>query len=180
VTSEAGTGDADVVALYTRAYPRLVGVLTLVGGSRPDAEEIAQEAFARLLVHWGRVSAYEDPEGWVRTVAVRMLVSRRRRQRVASLGLARLARQPAPAGGGDPPEERLDVLAALGRLTAPQRAVVVLHHLLDLPVERVAADLGVPVGTVKSRLARARAALATDLSADEPADLSTDRMDGSV
>jgi RNA polymerase sigma-70 factor (ECF subfamily) len=171
VSTDPGTGDADVVALYTRAYPRLVGVLTLVGGSRPDAEEIAQEAFARLLVHWGRVSAYEDPEGWVRTVAVRMLVSRRRRQRVASLGLARLAQEPA-ASGGDPPEDRLDVLVALGRLAPPQRAVVVLHHLLDLPVERVAADLGVPVGTVKSRLARARAALGTALS--------TDRVDGSV
>ena len=45
-----------------------------------------------------------------------------------------------------------------------QRKAVVLHHLLDLPVDQVAVELGVPVGTVKSRLARARGALATRLA----------------
>jgi RNA polymerase sigma-70 factor (ECF subfamily) len=45
--------------------------------------------------------------------------------------------------------------------------VIVLHYLLDLPVDQVAAELGVPVGTVKSRLARARAALAIRLGPEE-------------
>ncbi len=46
--------------------------------------------------------------------------------------------------------------------------MVVLHHLADLPVAEVAATLGIPVGTVKARLARGRAALARFLSDDEP------------
>ena len=53
---------------------------------------------------------------------------------------------------------------ALQALPLAQRKVVVLHHLLDLPIDRVAAELGVPAGTVKSRLARARAALAAQLA----------------
>jgi RNA polymerase sigma-70 factor (ECF subfamily) len=69
-----------------------------------------------------------------------------------------------PAGNADPPTlDGLAVTAALRDLPAAQRAAVVLHHLLDLPVEQVAVELGVPVGTVKSRLTRARRALAASL-----------------
>ena len=56
--------------------------------------------------------------------------------------------------------DRLDLLAALRRLPAAQREVIGLHHLADLPVAEVAETLGVPVGTVKARLSRGRAALA--------------------
>ena len=54
------------------------------------------------------------------------------------------------AAGGEPPES--------------QRHAIVLHHLCDLPVEEVAALPGVPLGTVKARLSRGRAALAAALS----------------
>ena len=56
--------------------------------------------------------------------------------------------------------DRVDVAAALRALPLPMRAMLVLHHGLGLPVEQVADQLGVPVGTVKSRLSRARAAFA--------------------
>jgi RNA polymerase sigma-70 factor (ECF subfamily) len=62
------------------------------------------------------------------------------------------------------PAEVPGLMEALRALPVAQRKVVVLHHLLDLPVEQVAAELGVPVGTVKSRLARARGALASRLA----------------
>jgi RNA polymerase sigma-70 factor (ECF subfamily) len=52
-------------------------------------------------------------------------------------------------------------------LPARQRHVVVLHHLVGLPVEQIAAELDVPVGTVKSRLSRGRAALAPLLTVEE-------------
>jgi RNA polymerase sigma-70 factor, ECF subfamily len=151
----------DVRTLYTAAYGRLVGILAVAAGDRDEAEEVVQEAFVRLLPRWSKISRYDDPEAWVRQVAFRLLANRRRRRRLAhrlQLG----AREGLPANS----EESLDVSRALAALPFNQRQVVVLHHLLDLPVDQVAAELGVPVGTVKSRLARARAALLPLLGAE--------------
>ena len=143
--------------LYAASCPGLIGYLTVLGGNRADAEEVAQEAFVRLLEHWPRVAQYDDPRAWVRQVATRMLISRARRRTVARLGLRRLDVQPTTESA---PEDRLDLAAALRRLPIGWRAVVLLHHVDDLPVEEIAAQLRIPVGTVKSRLSRARAALA--------------------
>ena len=55
-------------------------------------------------------------------------------------------------------------MAALRRLPLAQREAIALHYLADLPVAEVASSLGVPVGTVKTRLSRGRAALAVLLS----------------
>ena len=95
----------------------------------------------------------------MRRVAMNLATDGFRRARRRLLVAARLAPHP------DPPStlERVAVAEALRGLPVIQRKAVVLHYLLDLPVEQVAAELGVPVGTVKSRLARARAALATQL-----------------
>ena len=144
---------------YAAAYPRLVGLLTAMAGGAEDAESAAQDAFVALIPRWSRISRYDDPEAWVRQVAVRKLVSRQRRTAVAAKALPRLVgEQVAPP----PAPERLDVEAALRRLPIEQRAVLVLHHALQLPVEEVAVVVGTPVGTVKSRLSRARKAFAAD------------------
>lgn len=148
-----------VAELYRRTCPQLVGLLTSIGGNRSDAEEIAQDAFVALLRNWEKVSGYEDPAGWVRGAAVRALISRRRRDAVARRGVLRLAARDghlvAHPGAGS-----VDLDRALSRLSMEHRAVLFLHHVMDLPVDEVAAELGTPVGTVKSRLARARAAVA--------------------
>lgn len=166
VTSVGGDA-SDVRAFYAAAYPPLVRVLALTAGDVDEAEEIVQEAFIRLLPRWGTVGRYDDPEAWVRKVAFRLLANRQRRVRLARRLLPALApphADPAPSG------DRVDVNRALARLPFTQRQVVVLHHLLDLPVEQVAAELGVPTGTVKSRLARARVVL-TPLLGLEVADV---------
>ncbi len=59
-------------------------------------------------------------------------------------------------------------MEALKQLPEPTRRAIVLHHLCDLPVDQVAAEMGVPVGTVKARLSRGRAALASLLSDEAP------------
>ena len=156
--------DAQLPDLYAATSARLVGLLTAMGGSAEDAEdaeEVCQEAWARLVVRWEKVRGYDDPEAWVRGVAVRLLISRRRRRTVAARLLPVLASRAVVA---EPSAAAVDLSAALAVLPLEQRAVVVLHHALDLPVEEVARVLEIPVGTVKSRLSRGRAALAAVLS----------------
>ena len=159
--------DADVAGVYARACPPLVGLLTVMGGSPAEAEEVAQDAFVKLLEHWDRVRDHEQVDAWLRTVAVRILISRHRRRQVARLGLQRLGSRPLPAAASVP-DERLDVAAALATLPVGHRAVLLLHHVHDLPVDEVATLLRVPPGTVKSRLSRARAALAPLLADPDP------------
>jgi RNA polymerase sigma-70 factor (ECF subfamily) len=146
---------SDVAALYRRTWPRLIGVLVSIGGSRADAEEVAQDAYVKLLARWDSIRRYDDPEAWVRAVAVRTLISRLRRQQVAHRALSRLTGRPGTVRGPD--GDALDVAAALARITP------------DLPVEQIAEELQVAPGTVKSRLARARHALGPLLEVSENA-----------
>lgn len=150
-------GRDGIAAFYAATYARLVGGLTVACGSRADAEEVVQEAFARLLPRWSTVSAYEDPEAWVRTVAFRLSASRWRRAKVAARGLARLG---PPAEVRPPDVARVEAERLLADLPRIYREVLVLHHAFDLSVEQIARELGVPAGTVKSRLSRGRDAAA--------------------
>jgi RNA polymerase sigma factor (sigma-70 family) len=156
VTSAILEATTDTVAgFYAATYPRLVGVLTVACGNRGDAEEVVQEAFVRLIPRWGTVSRYDDPEAWVRMVAFRLSRSRWQRAGVAARALLRLG---PPDDVAPPDAARVDADRVLAALPRGHREVLVLHHGLGLPVEQVAAELGIPVGTVKSRLSRARAA----------------------
>ncbi|WP_202619158.1 RNA polymerase sigma factor [Ornithinimicrobium cavernae] len=153
--------DVGLADYYPLAFRRLVGTLRVMGVPGPDAAEIAQEAFVRLIPRWDRVRTYESPDGWLRTVAWRIWLNRRRGDRRLTV----MEEPPEPP----PPEhvsraDRLTLLAALEDLPQGHREVVVLHYLHDLPVGRIATELGIAEGTVKSRLSRARSALATALT----------------
>jgi RNA polymerase sigma-70 factor, ECF subfamily len=151
--------------LYTSAFGRLVGQLFLVTGDLHEAEEVVQEAFTRAAGRWPRLREYDVPEQWVRRVAIDLATDGRRRVRRR---LAVLAQLDAEAAAVVPPisVDGLAVAAALATLPRRQRQVVVLRYLLDLPVREVASQLSMPVGTVKSRLARARSALAAQLDVE--------------
>jgi RNA polymerase sigma-70 factor, ECF subfamily len=149
--------------LYTSAFGRLVGQLFLVTGNLHEAEEVVQEAFTRAAGRWPRLRDYDLPEMWVRRVAINLATDGRRR---VQRRLAVLAQLDADAVVPPISEEGLAVAAALRTLPRRHRQVVVLHYLLDLPVQEVARQLAVPVGTVKSRLARARRALAAQLDVE--------------
>jgi RNA polymerase sigma-70 factor, ECF subfamily len=151
--------DRDFDEFYAANYGRFVVQLYAVTGSLPDAEDAVQEAFARASVHWGRVGGYELPEAWVRRVALNVAFTGLRRTRRRMEALTRAAPPPAPPLPG----ASLELVEALRRLPLQFRQVLVLHHLADLPVERVAGELGIAVGTAKSRLSRARDALARQL-----------------
>lgn len=153
------TGGFD--AFYGAAASRLQGQLYLLTGDREEARDCVQEAFERAWLRWAEVSLLADPEAWVRTVARRLAVSRWRRARN---GLTAWTRRHADAAETGPPsEDHVALVRALGELPAAQREALVLHHLCDLDVQAVAAETGANVNTVKSRLARGRAALAVVL-----------------
>jgi RNA polymerase sigma-70 factor (ECF subfamily) len=99
---------------------------------------------------------------------------RRVRRRLAVMVRLRVELEPRQP----PPAEVPGLAEALRALPMAQRKAVVLHHLLDLPVDQVAVELGVPVGTVKSRLARARGALATLLALEAEAGRLGDQRGG--
>jgi RNA polymerase sigma-70 factor, ECF subfamily len=159
-----GTGLEEV---YAGQYRRLVVLVTAVAGSRMDAEEAVQEAFVRALGLTGRRAAVADPEAWLYQVAVNLVRSRWRRARLGFRLAAGLARDddqaPSPHAQAD---TRLVLLDALQKLPFEQREALALHYLADLPVADVAQRVGVPLGTVKARLSRGRAALARLLGDD--------------
>ena len=152
----------DLRDLYAASYARLVGTVGAVCGDRHEAEEAVQDAFVRLMGKWPTVSRYDDPEAWVRKVALRQVSNRRRK---ALNGLRAALRHGPPPDVPGPTPAGIDAERALAALPEQQRAVIVLHRL-GLGPDAIADALGVPAGTVKSRLARARAALAPMLRED--------------
>jgi RNA polymerase sigma-70 factor (ECF subfamily) len=156
------SGARSVEELYAASYVRLVGVVGAITRDHHEAEEAVQEAFVRLLRHWPKVSGYEDPEAWVRGAALRLLSNRRRKAVNALRAAVRLGPPPTEPG---PSPLTVDLARGLAALPRQQREAIVLHRL-GLGPEQVAATLGIAVGTAKSRLSRARAALAPLLSED--------------
>lgn len=153
--------DVGLADYYPLAFRRLVGTLRLMGVPTADAGEVAQDAFLRLIPRWEQVRGYDSPDGWLRRVAWRIWLNRRRSYR-PTLTLDEL---PEPvAMEGLSVADRLSLRAALADLPDGHREVVVLHYLHDLPVARIADELDIAEGTVKSRLSRARSALATALT----------------
>jgi RNA polymerase sigma-70 factor (ECF subfamily) len=147
--------------LYETSYRRLVLTAYAMTSDLGTAEEITQEAFALAYGRRARVARTDSPEAWLRTVVVNLARRRFRRRAMLDRLLRRQHAEPAPVS--TPPGEHLDLHAAIQGLSEEFRSVVVLHYLADLPVDAVASTLDIPVGTVKSRLARARTTLATRL-----------------
>lgn len=150
-------------AFYATAFPRLTGQLYAFTGDHGEAQDVVQEAFVRAWDRRRELLADGAPEAWIRTVATRLAVSRWRRAR---RWLELVRRTPPDDHAPGPGPERTALVAALRTLPEAQRMAIVLHHLCDLSVEQVASETGAPVGTVKARLARGRAALARVLSED--------------
>lgn len=75
--------------------------------------------------------------------------------------------RPSEDNAGTDPETRIDLAQTIARLPEPQRQVVVLHYGADMPLKDVAAVLRIPLGTVQSRLSRARDSLARALTSEE-------------
>jgi RNA polymerase sigma-70 factor (sigma-E family) len=157
----------DGFAHFFRAeYPAVVRTVAVITHDQDLARDLAQEAFVQLLRHWTKVSTYDRPDAWVRRVAIRLATRTWRRD------LLRTAKERQGFGGvtelAGPSSDRLDLVAAVRRLPARQRAVVALFYYEDRPVAEIADILDCTEATVKVHLHKARQRLALLLGAEIP------------
>ncbi|MFC3504340.1 SigE family RNA polymerase sigma factor [Micromonospora krabiensis] len=142
---------------YRGSRQRLLGFVYVLTGNLAEAQDAVQEAYIRAWQRWSTVSGYDDPEAWTRVVATRIAVSRWRSLRSRARAYLRHGAVETTPGPGT---ETVEVVAALRRLPEEQRTAIALYYLLGMPVAEVARETEAPVGTVKARLSRGRAALA--------------------
>jgi RNA polymerase sigma-70 factor (ECF subfamily) len=159
--STAGSGAGDGFdAFYAATARRMVAAVYALTGNLADAEDAVHEAYARAWARWAQVQAGGDPSAWVRTVAQRLAVStwRKARNRMRAH-----LRHGAPDALPEMSPDHVALVAALQKLPKDQRRVIVLFHLYDLSAQAVALELGCSEGAVRTRLYRARMALAGHL-----------------
>jgi RNA polymerase sigma-70 factor, ECF subfamily len=142
---------------YSASFQRVSVQLYAMIGNWDEAQECTQEAYARAWSHRKTLDSSRYPEAWVRTTAYRLAVSRWRRKGRERRDPDRALHQEQTVAAPGP--AHVAVVEALKQIPEAQRRAVVLHHLCDMPVEEVAAEVGAPTGTVKARLSRGRAAL---------------------
>lgn len=163
LAAEARKGDAQAFAQLARECERtLYRVSHAVLMNDADCADAVQEA---LTIAWQRLPGLREPR-YFRTWLIRILLNQCYRMAKRGRRETQLAEYNCLLCE-TPREELMDLREALAALPPPQRAVLVLFHAEDLPVEEVARILRVPAGTVKSRLARARAKLAERLRQKE-------------
>ncbi len=131
------------------------------------AEDATQQA---LLRTWQDLPRLRDParfEAWSYRILVRACYAEGRKQRGWAPSLRQLPLEDTVAGDDlSSVVDRDELERGFRRLTLDQRSVVVLHHYLDLPLDRVAEILGIPAGTAHSRLHYAMRALRAAIDAD--------------
>lgn len=160
----AQQGDRVAIVALVRCYQGRVHDLAYRVAGDPNAEDVTQDAFVRVMRSLGRF----DPDGaarlstWILGIAARAAIDHLRRQHTRASYLAALPDPPAPTT----PESQVaraelgaQVAAAVERLSPEIRATFVLRAYHELTMPEIADALDVEIGTVKSRLSRARETL---------------------
>jgi RNA polymerase sigma-70 factor (ECF subfamily) len=146
---------------------RLFNTLVHIAGSREEAEDVSQEAFVQAFVKLDTFAGKSAFYTWLYRIAFNILASRRRRKRPEiSLDVGRDLCGDEPMDRAEPVEtavervERADQLhAALAELSMEHRTIIVLREMEGHDYETISEVLDLPVGTVRSRLHRARSQL---------------------
>ena len=184
--SRARSGDRGAFgSLVVRYQDRIYSTVLRMVGDHEEARELTQETFCRALMKLGAFRGESQPYTWLFRIAVNLSISRLRkvkRRRTFSLdapsqagasdggddqaaGLVqRLAGdEPGPAEHVEQREQMQQMLDALSRCDPEDRALIVLRDIEGFDYQQLAEMLGLPLGTLKSKLFRARKALVEQL-----------------
>ncbi len=166
LVEQARSGDSEAFDALARVVgDRCMAIAYRIVRDADLAEDAVQAA---LITAWRELRTLRDPdrfEPWLHRILTNECFAEAKRQRRWSAGIR------VPPVEHDPGtfltvDDRDQLERAFRRLTLEQRAVLVFHHYLDLPLQEVADRLGIPLGTVKSRLHHATTALRASLEAD--------------
>ncbi|MDD4796714.1 MAG: sigma-70 family RNA polymerase sigma factor [Eubacteriales bacterium] len=167
---QAKNGDGDAFTqLYLAQAPRIYALCLRMCGNDADAQDAVQEAMLKAWRHLGRFRGQSSFGTWLYRIALNACrdMLRRRKAPPASLEwMQEKGRQISQPGFEQRSVERQTLQAALGRLSHGHRAIVVLREIEGLSYDEIAQTLRLPVGTVRSRLNRARAQLRQSYQAE--------------
>jgi RNA polymerase sigma-70 factor (sigma-E family) len=158
--------EADYVAYVEQCWRVLVRAAVFLGAQPHEAEDLVQVTLLRCYTEWERVSGADNRDAYVYRMLLNALRDTRRtrwwRDRAAT---ARETADDRPIVDDRVPTDDAVATAdavhrALGALSRPNRSVVVLRYFVQLSERQTAEVLGIPAGTVKSRLSRSLAQLA--------------------
>lgn len=166
VKAFAGGDQNAVEELLRRHQNRVYGLAFRLLGNRPDALDATQEVFVTLLRKARTFRAESAFSTWLYRVTANACYDIQRRHSREPQGI-KVPELPVPDRTSSV-ESRMVVEEALAGLPQDQRTALVLREINDLPYEEIADVTGVAIGTVKSRIARARAALVEALTGGEP------------
>jgi len=162
IAADAAVGDPLAAAALVRATQSDVWRLCAALGDRESADDLTQETYLRAFAGLHRFEGRSSVRTWLLGIGRRVCadaVRSRRRRRLTLVREERDLEILAPASGADPVAEDAAVADLLARLDADRREAFVLTQLLGLPYAEAAEVAGCPVGTIRSRVARARADL---------------------
>ena len=174
------TGDERAYRELVERYQSRVFSLALrMVRQREDAEDLTQETFVRAYRARHRYTPSAPPGAWLRRIGINLAISHLRRQKLARFLPARLYMAP-DRRDYDRAEARDVVGKAMAVLSPKLRAAVVLHYYDGLTREEIAAVLGVPAGTVASRIAKAVAIMRKTMGSDQDLDTTRSRSEGAL
>jgi RNA polymerase sigma-70 factor, ECF subfamily len=154
-TRDVTSDDVVFGDFFAKRYERLVRACLLLTGRATEGEDLAQEAMARVLERWDRVSKMDDPEGYLYRTALN--VHRKALRRLAVAARRQVVRD--PSDDPDATDRRLDLLRAIRSLPRAQREALVLVEWLGYSAEEAGRFLGIEPASVRGRLHRAREGL---------------------
>jgi RNA polymerase sigma-70 factor (ECF subfamily) len=153
-----GTGATALEAAFARHQGELLGTLYYLVGNREDARDALQEAFVKCWRHRDEVGDIRNLRAWIFRIAlntgrdIRQSAWRRRKQSIPDDNAMIETRQPPPEAIVEKNDQLRRVRDAVGRLRSEEQEVFLLRQNGDMTYEQIGEAIGIPTGTVKTRM----------------------------